>query len=129
MGKYLLITKSDVDRAERFFTGRGEYAMAIGRSLPVVRAFTSLVAGFMDVPPVQFGALSLAGTLVYASALTLAGYGAGGAWTKIEHYIALGGYVVVAVIVALFVGFVIYRLRELRKEAAETRENEGAPVA
>jgi membrane protein DedA with SNARE-associated domain len=131
VGKYLLITKSDVDRAERFFTGRGEYAVAIGRSLPVLRAFTSLVAGFLDVPPVQFGVLSLAGTVVYASALTLIGYGFGSAWTSVEHYVALGGYVIVAIVVLLFAAFIVYRLRELRHESAQARaarENADTPV-
>src|ERR1700693_3355883 len=27
VGKYLLITKADLDRSERFFTGRGEFAV------------------------------------------------------------------------------------------------------
>jgi membrane protein DedA with SNARE-associated domain len=129
VGKYLLITKADLDRSERFFTGRGEFAVAIGRALPVVRAFTSLVAGFVEVPALQFGVLSLVGTVFYAAVITLVGYGFGGAWNSIEHYISLGGYAIVAVIVLAVGAFIIYRLRELRKEAASSRDNTGTPVA
>ena len=123
VGKYLLISKADVQRAENFFTGRGEFAVAIGRALPVIRAFTSLVAGFVEVPVLQFGALSLLGTVVYATAITLIGYAAGSAWNSVAHYIAIGGYVIVAILVIAVAAFIIYRLRELRREAATRREN------
>jgi membrane protein DedA with SNARE-associated domain len=134
VGKYLLITKSDVDRAERFFTGRGEYAVAIGRALPVVRAFTPLVAGFVEVTPLRFGILSLIGTTVYATALTLIGYAVGSTWIHVEHIVAVGSYVIVAVIVLAFAAFIVYRLRELRHEGASVRhakhakENADTPV-
>jgi membrane protein DedA with SNARE-associated domain len=131
VGKYLLITKSDVDRAERFFTGRGEYAVAIGRALPVIRAFTPLVAGFVEVTPLRFGILSLIGTTAYATALTLIGYAVGSTWTNVEHIVAVGSYVIVAIVVLLFAAFLVYRLRELRHESAqarEARENADTPV-
>ncbi len=47
--RYLLMTRRDVERVERFFAGRGAWAVAIGRVIPLVRAFTGLVAGFMEV--------------------------------------------------------------------------------
>jgi membrane protein DedA with SNARE-associated domain len=131
VGRYLLITKSDVDRVERFLTGRGEWTVAVGRTVPLLRAFTPLVAGFAEIPPVKFGALSLAGTAVYATALTLIGYAAGGAWDKIEHYIAVGGYAVAAVLCVGLIAFILYRVREMRKEHAEAQQHHddaGTPV-
>src|SRR5579875_3144895 len=117
--RYVLITKSDVDRAERFFAGRGAWAVPVGRMLPFVRAFTSLVAGLIDMPALQFGVLSLIGTVIYATVLTLVGYAVGSAWGTINHYISLGSYVIVAVAVIAIAAFVLYRLREFRKERAE----------
>ena len=131
VGRYLLITKADIDRVERFFTGRGEWAVAVGRTVPLLRAFTPLVAGFVEIPPAKFGAMSLAGTAVYATTLTLIGYAAGGAWDQVEHYIAVGGYAVAAVLCVGFIAFILYRVREMRKEAVEVRANEpdaGTPV-
>ena len=58
-GRYLLITQADIDRAERFIAGRGIWAIPLGRALPVVRTFVSIVAGFLKVPPLLFGVLSL----------------------------------------------------------------------
>jgi membrane protein DedA with SNARE-associated domain len=129
VGKYLLVTKADVQRAERFFTGRGEFAVAIGRALPVIRAFTSLVAGFVEVPVLQFGALSLLGTVVYATTITLVGYGFGSAWNSIAHYLSIGGYAVVAIVVIVVAAFIVYRLRELRKESAVSKRRTGTHAA
>jgi membrane protein DedA with SNARE-associated domain len=118
LGKYVLVTRKDVDRAERFFAGRGGWAVAVGRMLPVIRAFISLVAGLVGVPAAQFGLLSLAGTVVYAVVLSVIGYELGSAWHSISHYISVGGYVLAALVVVAIAGFIAYRLREVRKEAA-----------
>src|ERR1700722_19559907 len=45
LGRYVLVTQGDVDRAERFLAGRGAWAISVGRMLPFIRAFTSIVAG------------------------------------------------------------------------------------
>src|SRR5215469_8363881 len=64
-GRYLLITRSDIDRAERFLAGRGAWAIPLGRTRRVVRSFSAVVAGRTGVPAVRFGILSLIGTAVY----------------------------------------------------------------
>ena len=83
---------------------------------PFVRAFASLVAGVVDIPAVRFGVLSLIGTLVYVVVLSSIGYSLGGEWGKINHSLTLASYVLVAVVVVAIVGFVLYRLREFRRE-------------
>src|SRR6516165_927153 len=118
-GRYLLITHADIDRAERFFTGRGVWAVPLGRCLPVVRSFVSVVAGFVEVPVALFAFLSLIGTAVWVTAISLVGYGVGNAWTKVNHDISLAGYGIVAIAVVAIAAFVFYRLRELRKEEHE----------
>jgi membrane protein DedA with SNARE-associated domain len=117
-GRYILVTEADVARAERFLVGRGVWALPVARMLPFVRAFASIVAGFVDIPPVRFGVLSLIGTLVYVVALSSIGYSLGGEWSKINHSLSVATYIVVTVVVVAVIGFVIYRLREFRREAA-----------
>ena len=125
-GRYLLITHADIDRAERFFTGRGVWAVPLGRCLPVVRSFVSVVAGFVEVPPVLFAFLSLIGTAVWVTAISLVVYWVGNAWTKVNHDISLAGYGIVAIAVICIAAFVFYRLRELRREEhAEADEARG----
>ena len=119
VGRYVLITQADVDRAERFLVGRGAWAVPVGRMLPLVRAFVSLVAGLVEMPALRFGILSAIGTVCYAAAVSAAGYGLGSAWQQVSHGIADASYVIVVVVVLAVVAFVVYRLRELRREDRE----------
>jgi membrane protein DedA with SNARE-associated domain len=118
IGKYFLITRKDIQRAERFFAGRGAWAVAVGRAIPVVRAFVSIVAGLIEVPAVQFGIFSLIGTVVWATTFSVIGYELGSAWQSVNHYVSIGGYAIVALVVLAIAALVAYRLREVRKEAA-----------
>ena len=124
-GRYVLVTEGDVARAERFLVGRGVWALPVARMLPFVRAFASIVAGFVDVPPVRFGVLSLIGTLVYVVALSSIGYSLGGEWSKIDHSLSVATYILVAVVVVAVIGFAIYRLREFRREDAAAKAGSG----
>ena len=117
-GRYVLVTEGDVARAERFLAGRGAWALPVARMLPFVRAFASIVAGFVDIPPVRFGILSFIGTLIYMVVLSSIGYSLGGEWTKFNHTFSVASYIVVAVVVVAVIGLVIYRLREFRREGA-----------
>lgn len=116
LGRYVLVTESDVDRAERFLIGRGIWAVPVARMLPFIRAFTSIVAGVVQIPPVRFGLLSLTGTVIYAAVLSSIGYGVGSAWQSVSHSLSVAGYVIFALVVVAIVGFVVYRLRQFRRE-------------
>jgi membrane protein DedA with SNARE-associated domain len=116
LGRYVLVTESDVARAERFLEGRGAWAIPVGRMLPFVRAFISIVAGLVRVPPVKFGVLSLIGTLLYATALASIGYELGSTWESVNKGLTVVGYILFALIVVAIVGFVLYRLRQFRRE-------------
>ena len=117
-GRYLLITQADIDRAERFFAGRGAWVVLLGRALPVVRTFASIVAGFIEMPAILFGVLSLIGTAIWVTVIALVGYGVGSAWTKVAHGISLAGYAIAALAVIAIAAFILHRVRELRHEAA-----------
>jgi membrane protein DedA with SNARE-associated domain len=118
-GRFLLITRADISRSERFLTGRGGWAIPVGRVIPLVRSFTSLVAGFAGVPALRFGILSLIGTVVYVAAVSSIGYGVGSAWNRVAADLSVAGYVTAVLVVVAVAVFIIYRLRELRKESAD----------
>ncbi len=118
-GRYLLVTQADVDRAERFFAGRGAWAVPVGRALPFVRTFISIVAGFIAMPALEFGVLSLIGTAAWVTTISLVGYAVGGAWQSVSHGLSIAGYLIAAVVIAAILAFVLYRLREFRRYGAE----------
>jgi membrane protein DedA with SNARE-associated domain len=93
--------------------------------VPFVRAFTSIVAGLVRIPPVRFGVLSLIGTVIYAAVLSSIGYGLGSAWKSVNHGLSVAGYAIFALLVLAIVGFVLYRLRQFRREG---RNGQNGPV-
>jgi membrane protein DedA with SNARE-associated domain len=128
LGRYVLITERDVARAERFLVGRGAWALPVARMLPFVRAFASIVAGIVEIPPLRFGVLSFIGTAIYVTALSWAGYSLGGQWTKVNHSLTQATYALAAVVIVGVIAFVVLRLREFRREAAARAASGGAPA-
>jgi membrane protein DedA with SNARE-associated domain len=114
--RYLLMTRKDVERAERFFAGRGAWSVAIGRIIPLVRAFTGLVAGFMEVPVLSFEAFNLLGTLAWAAALSSLGYALGSDWDKVSKDFSHASDALLAVVVLMLVGLIVHKAREVRNE-------------
>ena len=117
-GRYLLVTQADIDRAERFLAGRGAWAIPVGRALPVVRTFISIVAGFCEVPLMMFALLSLLGTAIWVTVISLLGYAVGTQWKSIEKAISLAGYAIAALAVIGIVAFIWHRVRVVRREQA-----------
>jgi membrane protein DedA with SNARE-associated domain len=117
-GRYVLLTSRDLDRAERFFAGKGAWAVLIVRLVPVLRAFGGLVSGIVEVPVAQFTIFNAIGTVIFASALSSIGYAVGSTWASVSKDLSLGGYVIVVLLVAAVAAVVVLRLREFRRERA-----------
>jgi len=115
-GRYVLLTNSDLDRAERWFRKRGEPAVFFGRILPVIRTFISIPAGVAEMGLVRFGAATFAGSAVWCTAIGLVAYELGGEWTKLTRGFSAAGYVLAAVAVGAIVVFVIHRFLAVRRE-------------
>ena len=124
--RYLLMTRKDVERAERFFAGRGAWSVAVGRVIPLVRAFTGLVAGFMEVPALPFELFNLLGTLAWATVLSVLGYEFGSDWTKVSKNFSHASDALAVLVVLMLVGLIVHKAREIRKER---RADEAASVS
>ena len=68
------ITPPRLAKVDTFFDRHGGKAILIGRFVGLVRAVAPFVAGASNLPLRRFLPFSLAGTLVWATAFTLAGY-------------------------------------------------------
>ena len=115
LGRYVLLTKSDLDRSERWFARHGEPAVLIGRML-IVRTFISLPAGVAEMRPVRFGIFTFIGSLVWCTALSITGYELGKRWTEITKGFSVAGYLAAAVAVVVIAAFVVHRFRVVRRE-------------
>jgi len=116
LGRYVLLTSKDLDRAERWLSGKGEFAVTLGRAMPVVRAFTAIVAGTADMPLARFEIFNCVGTVIYTSSFAAVGYGVGYEWKRIAHDVSIAGYALVVLVVVVVAAFIVHRLRVLHGE-------------
>jgi membrane protein DedA with SNARE-associated domain len=114
--RYLLMTRKDVERAERFFAGRGAWSVAVARVIPLVRAFTGLVAGFMEVPALPFEIFNLIGTLAWATVLSVLGYEFGSDWNKVSKNFSHASDALAILVVLLLVALIVHKALEIRRE-------------
>ena len=121
LGRYVLLTKADLDRTERWFRRRGEPAVFFGRILPVVRTFISIPAGIAEMSLVRFGAATFCGSAIWCTAIALVGYELGGEWAKITKGFSAAGYVLVAAAVIAIAAFILHRFAAVRRERAGVR--------
>jgi membrane protein DedA with SNARE-associated domain len=118
-GRYVLLSHADLDRAEHWFERRGEWSVAVGRVVPLVRTFIAFPAGVAEMAPVRFGLLTAAGSLVWIGALAGAGDALGNRWNRLTHGFDTAGYVIAAFVVIAIAAFLLHRLRQVRAERRE----------
>lgn len=111
LGKYVWLKEEDLDRAERWFERRGEFAVFFSRLLPVVRTFISVPAGAAEMNLVKFGIFTFLGCLPFTLALTWAGYAVGANYHKVVKDVQYGGYVIALVAIVFIAGFFFKRYR------------------
>ncbi len=125
-GRYLLLTNRDLDKAEGWYQRHGRWGVFGSRLLPVVRNFVALPAGTAEVPIVRFGLLTLAGSLIWDSAMALIGYGLGTRWQSVMHGFSDAGYLLGAVAVVAVVVFLVHRYRSYKAATAPVGDPEAS---
>jgi membrane protein DedA with SNARE-associated domain len=127
-GKFILISKSDSDRADRWFAQYGAPVAFFSRLLPVVRTYISLPAGISRMNFWKFIVFTLLGSLPWTFLLAYIGYRLG---DKIQHASQLtsvfhGLDIVILVVVVALVALYVYR--HVQKDRAAESETTGEPV-
>lgn len=113
-GRYLLISRRDLDRADRWFERFGDVAVFVGRLLPVVRTFISLPAGIARVRLLRFVVLTFLGSYLWCLALAWIGVKMGEHWDELEVYFHRFDILIVVVAIA---GLAWYVRRHVKAKA------------
>jgi membrane protein DedA with SNARE-associated domain len=107
-GKYVLISRDDIDMADRFFDRYGPWTIFFGRMVPLVRSLVSVPAGIVEMPIWKFTIYTFLGSFIWAVGLAYGGYRLGREYEDIRAWMAPADYPVMVIIV-LAVGWYIYR--------------------
>lgn len=118
-GRYVFLSERDLDWAERFFhRAGGEWAIFIGRFVPVVRHVISLPAGLAKMPLVPFFIATGLGAFGWNLILTYAGFKLAENWERIKEWMEPVDYAILALMAIAAVVFVWLHWRRFKQERA-----------
>lgn len=116
------VNKANFDKTTAFFDKHGNKALVIGRFVPIVRTFITVVAGVSRMDRRRFFTWSAVGALLWAVGLTLIGYFLGGAFPILEEKLEVAILLIVAVSVLPMIFEYLKHRREANAIAAELGE-------
>ncbi len=85
-GPYMLVSRTDIATADRWFAKYGEATVFFGRMLPVVRTFISLPAGIAGMNIYRFILFTFLGALPWCYLLAYIGVKMGEEWEHLRDY-------------------------------------------
>lgn len=122
-GKYLLISRHDLDRADVRFEKYGNQAAFFSRMLPVVRTFISVPAGIARMNRASFLVLTFLGSFLWSLALAAGGYKLGENYERLRAWMRPADIPILVVIVALVAWFGYRHVRRaFETEAVDRRQ-------
>jgi membrane protein DedA with SNARE-associated domain len=120
-GRWVHISAERLDRAEAWFTRFGDWAVLVGRLVPLARSFISIPAGVLESPFLRYTVLTAIGSGLWCFGLAGAGVALGTSWEQFHEDWRYADYAVAAIVV-LGVGYVVFRMvrRRTRRRAIES---------
>jgi membrane protein DedA with SNARE-associated domain len=108
-GKYVLLSRHDLERTTHFFLKYGSITVFLARLLPVVRTFIALPAGIAKMPLLRFHIYTFLGSWPWCFVLAYVGMRLGRSWEtdprfkEVFHRFHLGVEAVLLVAIVWFV--------------------------
>ncbi|QNI35431.1 DedA family protein [Edaphobacter albus] len=107
-GRYVLLSRHDLDRTEHFFQRFGGITVLIARLLPVVRTFIALPAGIARMPQLRFHIYTFVGSWPWCYALAYVGMKLGDHWENDPRFKEIFHRFHLAVEVVLLAGILFF---------------------
>ena len=116
-GRYVLVTRHDLELADRFFARFGNWAVFVARLLPVIRTFIAFPAGVARMNFLRFNLYTFLGSLPWCFLLAYAGLKLGERWTTLRLYFHRFDTVIGVAIVVFAVWFIHNRWKNRLRAA------------
>jgi membrane-associated protein len=121
-----ILKRKYFDQTRAFFDKHGNKALVIGRFVPFVRTYVTVVAGVTRMDRSRFFLWSLVGAVLWVASITLAGYFLGAVFPSLGDNIDTAIVVIVAVSVVP-VAWEWWRHARTHGPEAEDRDADGRP--
>lgn len=113
-GKYLLMSRHDLDVSERWFSKYGELTILFTRNMPVIRTFISLPAGIAKMNFFKFCLYTTVGSIPWNFALTYLGMKFGAKWHVTLSPIFHKFDIVIGIVI--IIGIYLFIKRHIKKD-------------
>lgn len=120
-GKYIFISQDDLEKGYKAFEKHGNKIVFFGRFIPLIRSVISFPAGAARTKFSIFSIYTILGSLLYATALCLAGFYMGENWPTVAGYINQYENIVLAL---LSIAILLYIWRGMRGVIKNSKKNE-----
>ena len=121
-----IVKKKYLDRTVEFFDKHGSQALVIGRFVPFVRTYVTVVAGVTRMDRRRFFLWSLVGAVMWVLSITLAGYFLGSAFPALGESIDKAIIVIIGVSL-LPIAWEWWRHKRTNAPEADDRDHDGVP--
>ncbi len=111
-GKYVLISRKDLDWADQAFAKHGEIIIFIGRLLPAVRTFIAFPAGVARMNMPKFITYTFVGSFIWCWVLGYVGMKAGENWENLKVHFHQFHHIMIGLAVIFIVWYVRRHFRE-----------------
>lgn len=115
-GKFLLVTKHDVDLADQWFQKYGTITIFASRVLPIVRTFISFPAGIARMNIWKFSVYTLTGSFIWSFVLAYAGVLTGQNWNALEGYFRTFDWLIAGILLVLGVWWICRHIQKIKNE-------------
>ncbi len=112
------LTDERLRQAEKFFHGRGDIAVLIGRLISGVRAIISYPAGLFDMPYPRFLVFTSIGAVLWPVIAAGAGYLVGPRYKVLFTWISRFWIAILAVAAVALVAYIVVRRRQRKRDSA-----------
>ena len=105
-GRYILISKHDLDMADRWFKKYGDWTVYFGRLLPIIRNYISFPAGIAKMDVKRFAIFTTLGALPWTARFAWLGVMMGDNWELIReklHKFDLAIGIAIIILIALYI--------------------------
>ena len=115
-GKYFLVSKKDLEDADKWVEKYGDWAFFICRMLPVVRTFISLPAGILKAEKRTFFSYTFLGSLIWSYLLVYVGVKLGQNMDKMKALWHKFDILIVTICLILGVWYIWKHLKHLKED-------------
>ncbi len=115
-GQYILLSKNDLDMADRLFAKYGEIIIFIARLLPAVRTFIAFPAGVARMNMPKFIMYTFIGSLIWCWLLAYAGMKFGEHWDNLKVYFHEFHYVIIGAGTIFLIWYVRRHFKHAQQE-------------